>query len=572
VTGDPAVPPDSAHSLLERLNAATHRFSAEDRETKAAALRFLEALEIPDADSLIALHESLCFLQAYPDDPEVLRLVEEHLGSFPARVDRLQAIARPADLKRLRDTGIIHTPVFYPYPYPIARWLATHFPQAVEIDWEDEAGIEKIRSFLPHLVHDAEQAALDDERLSLREWLRAVKGTREVSDLQCLLELLDRPGLSFQSRRYLYESAELLLRWELGDGAPSRTRAKVPAGRIFYHQGPLRRSGMDFPAEIRTPLPWIRAASPGTGERLLHAFRGALSVRNRELHPLNYANPEDVFSADGGRGLQIILVGMAPEHRLLLEGYYSFLVLKNGVPVSYGGGAALFDRLEIAGNIFESFRQGESVYLYTQVFRAYRRLCGSRHFLVERYQVGYENREALESGAFWFYHKLGFRPTDPQVLALSEAEHRRIMADPGYRSPREVLEQLAESDLTLRLDGEGEAPFQHLSLGRIGMLVTRTVSRRFAGDRAAAVRWARRRVCRNLGIPRSTSWSEPEQAALDRLSPILALIPDLPRWSPAEKRALVRIIRAKGGNREAPYIRLLRQHHRLARSLHALAN
>ena len=56
------------------------------------------------------------------------------------------------------------------------------------------------------------------------------------------------------------------------------------------------------------------------------------------------------------------------------------------------------------------------------------------------------------------------------------------------------------------------------------------------------------------------------------MAPILALIPDLDRWRPGEKRALVRIIRAKGGRSEAAYVGLLRGHARLARSLHALAD
>jgi hypothetical protein len=106
----------------------------------------------------------------------------------------------------------------------------------------------------------------------------------------------------------------------------------------------------------------------------------------------------------------------------------------------------------------------------------------------------------------------------------------------------------------------------------LGLLATQHITRNFHGDRKAAVRAARRAVIRTLGIPRWRCWSAPERMALERLSPILVLIPDLPRWAPAEKRALVRIIKAKGGRREAAYIGLLREHHRLARSLRKLAN
>ena len=56
------------------------------------------------------------------------------------------------------------------------------------------------------------------------------------------------------------------------------------------------------------------------------------------------------------------------------------------------------------------------------------------------------------------------------------------------------------------------------------------------------------------------------------MAPILVLIPEIARWTRAEKRALVRIIRAKGGRSEAAYVGLLRGHARLARTLHLLAD
>jgi hypothetical protein len=276
--------------------------------------------------------------------------------------------------------------------------------------------------------------------------------------------------------------------------------------------------------------------------------------------------------ADAGRGLQILLVGVIPEFRLPLEAYYTFLVLKNGVPVGYGGGGPLFDRLEIAGNIFEAFRQGESAYIFSQVFRTYRQLCGSRYFLVPRYQVGFENEEALQSGAFWFYHKLGFRPLDPRVRALSEEEQREIRADSAYRSSPKTLRRLAQSDMVLILDGDGGDPPRDLQPGHIGLLVTREIAQEFSGDRPAAVRAAARQVSRVLGCSGWRGWPAPQRLAMERLAPILALIPDLERWTAAERRALVRIIRAKGAERQAAYIRLLRGHRRLARSLYDLAD
>jgi hypothetical protein len=212
------------------------------------------------------------------------------------------------------------------------------------------------------------------------------------------------------------------------------------------------------------------------------------------------------------------------------------------------------------------------VHIFAQVFRTYRQLCVSRYFLVPRYQVGYENEEALQSGAFWFYHKLGFRPVERRILALSEDEHRKIKADPAYRSPRKTLQRLAQSDMVLTLDGDGGSPPRDLQQGNIGLLVTREIGRKFAGNRLAAVQEATRRVSRALGCSGWRRWSAPQRLAMEWLAPILALVPDLERWTSAEKRGLVRIIRAKGGTRQAAYIRLLQGHRRLARSLYALAD
>ncbi len=565
--------PGAIDELLGRLNTAKNRFSPADREMKVAILRTLRDREIHAVSSLIQFHEILCFLRAYPDAPEVLRLVEGLLGGFASRVDLVKKHARPTDLKRLQDTGIAHTTVYYPYPHAMARWLVEWYPEDVEVDWGDEEGIGSIRAMLPLVVAYAENDALDDERVPLRDWISAAKGARGMSDLRWLLEVLDRSPLPPQIIRSLYDGAQLLLGWELRDATASRTLARFPGGRIFYHRGPLRRGQIDFWREVRRPLPALTPVPRRTAEALIHVFRSALSVRNRELHPLLYANSQDVWLAEAPRGLRIVLVGVLPEFRLPLEGYYSFLVLKNAVPVSYGGGGPLLDRLEIAGNIFESFRQGESVYIFSQVFRVFHQLCGSTYFFVPRYQVGYENTEALKSGAFWFYHKLGFRPEDPAILSLSEEEQTKIKADPSYRSPRNTLERLAESDMAFTLKTKrGHGTPRVLQPGDLGFLVTRKMARRFTGDRSAFQPAAARQVARILGIPGWQAWPAPERLALERLSPLLVLIPDLAHWTRVEKWALVRLIRAKGAKSELPYVRLLRGHARLTRSLIGLAH
>jgi hypothetical protein len=271
-----------------------------------------------------------------------------------------------------------------------------------------------------------------------------------------------------------------------------------------------------------------------------------------------------------GRGLTVALIGIRPGRRLPLEAYYAFLALKNGVPVGYGGGWFLFGSLDWAMNIFPSFRQGESAFLATQVLRVYRRVFGMRTVVIDRYQLGHENPEALASGAFYFYHRLGFRPRDRAVLRVLDAELARRAEAPAYRSPRAALRRLAGAEVYLTLAGGHAAPERRLRAAEVATLVTRAVGQGFEGDRRRALRECAGRVGRALGASDRASWTPAERRAFAELALVVALLPDLGRWPRAARRALAATMRAKGGPSERAYARRLAAHRRLRAALEAL--
>ena len=272
-----------------------------------------------------------------------------------------------------------------------------------------------------------------------------------------------------------------------------------------------------------------------------------MATRLRELFAFSHANADDVLVADPGRGLRIALIGLVPRARLPLHGYYAYLALKNGVPVSYGAGWQVFGVLEAAANVFESFRRGESAFIVSQVLRAYRQAFGMRRIVIDPYQIGRDNPEALATGAFYFYRRLGFRSLDPGVERLARAEDAVIRARPAYRSTRTVLRQLASSEIGLSLDGRAVEPGSGVTASRLGALVTRHVARQFGGDRPAAVRRATRQVASALGVRDWARWSADERQGFAQLAPVIALIPDLARWPAAERHRLAAAMRAKGG-------------------------
>jgi hypothetical protein len=295
-----------------------------------------------------------------------------------------------------------------------------------------------------------------------------------------------------------------------------------------------------------------------------------MATRFRELFAFSYANVDDILVADPGRGLRVALIGILPRFRLPLHGYYAYLALKNGVPVGYGGGWQLFGALEVGVNIFESFRRGESAFIVSQVLRAYHQAFRMRVVVVDPYQIGHDNQEALESGAFYFYRHLGFRPRDPAVRRLADAEQDKIDRDASYRTPPTVLEQLARSEVYLSLSGREPETARRLTASALAALVTAHIARRFEGDRRAAAREAIARVQRALGIRRRRDWPAHEWRAFEDLAPVATLIPDLERWPAADRQRLVDVMRAKGGPSESRYVRLLDGHTRLRKSLEAL--
>jgi len=451
----------------------------------------------------------------------------------------------------------------------MARWLAARFPRDAEVAWATFADADRLDETLSLLATTAEGDAFSEGGMGWRRWLRVAKGGRRLTDLQLLLEVFARTGLPAETRDWLFESLALPILWRPRGAA--RTLARVPSRRVFFHTAGLERGAGDLVEALTSRLPRLAPAPRALADALVNLARVAMATRQRELHAFSYPNPDDVWLADVGRGLRLAFIGIEPDFRLPLEGYYAFLALKNGVPVSYGGGWELFGTLDFAVNVFASFRQGESAYLATQLLRAYRRIFGMRTIVVDRYQLGHESTEALRSGSFYFYHRLGFRPRDPAVIRVLDTERAKIAADPAYRSPVPVLKRLAADEVFLPLPGGHAAPEQRLRATEVSALVARAIARDFGGDRIRAARDSAERVGEALGATHRAAWSPAERRAFERMSLVAALIADLPAWSPAERRALVAVMRAKGGGTEMRYARLLDGHRRLRRSLEALA-
>ncbi len=380
----------------------------------------------------------------------------------------------------------------------------------------------------------------------------------------------------------LYNGLNLPIRWDLGGGgglgkaasaaSASRTLLRMPGERPYFQRGPLRGRTRHLAAEIARPLKRVRPAGRSRARAWIDCVRCALSVRERELYPIALASEGEVYEVPVGRGVRIVLFGMLAERRLPIETDYGAFVVRNGMPIGYGVAALLFDRVEIAVNIFPTFRQGESSFVFEQFARLFRHQFGSRVFLVERYQLGHENDEGLDAGSFWFYYKLGFRPVDPKVRALADAEASRLARERGARTGRRMLKRLARSNVAFAPDGALPSAEREISLTRIGLAVSRSIEERFAGDKRQAERVCAGEAAKILGASGRGEWSADERAAFARLSPLVVILPGIEGWPARDRRALIRLLRAKGSRLEGTYAILACGNARFQGALEALGS
>ena len=543
-------------ALLRELRRLRTCYDAATSHRKRALLgQALRSMPYSPA-ALRGLHELLLFLAAYPDDPATHALAERGLRDIAALMEKGTKSALGRLRRALDDSGIAGTRLHCGFSRDLCDWLAGRFGDAVSIDFEslDEA---KLDALLGLLAARSEQDGLLEATLSTREWLERACGPQPP--LRWLTQRLAQLGLPEDAADALFDAPDVRVVWRLS-GPASRTCGRLPAGGgdVFTQRGtPLVRH-VDVAEIVRKPLTPQRPVGRHAAEGLIAAARLALAVRGRETDPVTYADEREVTRVRLERGLEVVLFGMRPERRLPIESYFGYLLARNGVPLGYGGGWVLFDRCEIGVHIFDTFRGGESALAFAQVLRVYHQHYRVRQFVVDPFQFGAGNEEGLQSGAFWFYDRLGFRHADPTLRAIAARERERIRQDRRYRSPAAVLRRLSRGTLLYTVPGCG--PVRPVpDLPRLGLHVSGHVAKRYDGDRERAVREAGRRWRRRLGLTASCRrWPQAEREAFDALSLLLESL-DYRPGDRAERRRLAAVLRAKGGPRERRYVLALRR-------------
>jgi len=568
----------SLDQLLSSLDAGRYLFGPSDASRTLRSLRALERVRFSDPACLIRFHELVLFIRAFPQNAAVLRAAERILDDFHKRVEIIRnSGADMSDFDTFEHAGIAGTTMEDTLSFDVARWLVRRMPGQVEIAWENyepgrELGTIGPR-FMPLLADDADVEA----DTPWRTWLESAGGKARTAEW--LLGRFERLTLPDRQKAELYESLRIPLRWNLRNAAFSRTRNAGPARKIFYHRAPLTtRSQVSLAGELARRPPSFQRVSLREGGTIVEMIREVMLVRYRELYGTTLADPRSVVRVDlghgdsGRRGVSIYLWNLPPKRRLPLRAYVAGFTLKNGVPINYIEAIGLCEWMEVGFNTFYTFRGGEAGWIYAQVLRSLCAYMGTTVISVYPYQIGHDNEEAIESGAFWFYRKLGFRPGRADLLDLVRREEEKIAASANlesanqYRTPARTLRRIAAGHVFYELPGTEARAWDRFSTRNLGLRVNRRMARGFGGDGDRVREKARRALERSLGVSTSR-WPALERGVFDNFALVLEETRGWGSWTRQEKAELVRTIRAKAKPDEMLYLHLTQRHERLRKEL-----
>ena len=515
-----------------------------------------------DAQSLIRFHDLLLFFRAFPPGQNVLRLAESLLQTFEPGVKAVLAAGGQAhDFAPEEVVGIAGTVVEATFSYPMVCWLVERHPKALSIQWDDYERETQRAVIWPRFFPLMEEDSLTEANVPYLEWLKAARGRQD--ELPWLVRQFQRLRIAEKEKAALYDSLEIMVRWDMSGSRASRTLARKPVRDFYFHREPLlQRRQVSLAEEFARPRLPIKILSRRDAERTLDLVKEATGVRYRELYGTANADPAWVVQANPGRGVEIYFWGLPAEKRLPLRAYLAGFTVKNGVPINYVECISLFDWTEIGFNTFPAYRDGETAWIYAQHLRLLRQLHGVNAISVYPYQIGDGNEEAIASGAFWFYRKMGFRSMDPALEKLAQAEERKIQAKPGYRTSARVLRRLSKSHVVYELPEAERSAWDRFAMRNIGFAVQRRMARDFGGDANAMRKAAVASLARAIKLDPSRLKPQAQVAFAD-FATAISLTPDFSRWASGDKDTLRQIIAAKSAKTELRYQGLLQKHARL---------
>ncbi len=464
----------SFSTLLKQFKTIVLVFDEDSCSQKSNLLKLISQSEWKNATQLIDYHELLLFLASHPSSNQITRIVENELN----RIARYLKNCSTAEISKYNDSGLPYTNLITRYSHDLLQFILHDHSIKMSFDSFDELGVDLntlLKFTLPALEKDETTAGLENDEL-----MNAL-GISKKNYIQFLIsefsKLNDQPAI----KDYLWESMKIFIHIESRSKLFSRSYNRIEIESVFYQDQLLKK--FDSQKVIETSLPNPIQLSQAQLEHVATVIRHSLTLTLRETDPSTYMDLSTLRLFQLDRGITIAIYGMNEYRQLPLQSYIGYTLFKNGFPAAYGGSWIFGERAMFGLNIFEAFRGGESGYMMCQLLRVYKQVFKLTYIEVEPYQYGLDNPDGIQSGAFWFYYRYGFRPVDSTLFQLAQREQIKIKNKQGYRSKENILLEFTISNIALQF--EKKIP---PDLGKVKSEVTKMIAYLFNGDRVEALK------------------------------------------------------------------------------------
>ena len=462
----------SINNLIKKLGLLSNRFDEVSRIEKKIYLDKLAILPLDGSKSLVNYAETLLFLCAYPGDADLLLKTERELA-------RLTSILKKNKIKyekELLNSGLPFTKFVSSFSHDFLNWLIENSELQFEIDRFENTTFtlnEVLKLTLPSLEKSETTAELSD--IDLLDVLLVKKKNRISFLLNELGKLNETPYI----KDHFFDGLGLYTGFTNESKDFSLLYNRLPERASYFHKDLIK--SFDHAGLFDYSLPAPQSMNAAQLKKVISVVKNSMALTDRETDPVTYLDDRSLRLYHLERGISVAIYGMIPERQLPLESYVGYTLFKNGFPAAYGGGWVFGKSANFGINIFESFRGGESGYMMCQLLRVYKQVFNLSYFEVEPYQFGLDNPEGIASGAFWFYYRYGFRPSNKKLGAIAELEYKKIKKDREYRTKKEVLIRFTESSMVLQLGKK--IP---VKVPDITSCVIKTIHKVYDGDRTKA--------------------------------------------------------------------------------------
>lgn len=531
---------------LGRLRALLFGFDKANEEEKIHLLDELLLYRHSKADTFKQCHQLLMGMMAYPGSKKLLDRTAKTLSGLLAQLGK-----NPSLQQKLPGTGFLHTVVECNFSYAKTLYLVNRFPGQISIH-SASSGIETQKAALKLLLPEVEYSTIHEGEKDLKKRLTRFNDPKKQTDLEWLLQLIHESNHELKTKAFIYNQLGIFIQWQISNETDSVSFLRGAYLPVYVHTKPIDKK-TELQEIIRKKLPAPATLSLKEKQQLIHSAKMTLTYLYRETEPFTNANEEDITLFQLDKGLSVVLFGSTVEKRYSLESYIGYLVLKNNIPASYGGGWIFGERSQFGINILESFRGGESGLIICELLRVYHQYFGVTRFVVKPYQFGLHNMEAIKTGAFWFYYKLGFRPEDQALRELALKEELAKQTDPKYKSEVATLKKYTKSNLALTLSPTSYPDYDSEELSK---KITGYINTHFNGNRQKALSACFKQLKESLGID-TKAWKREDIAYAKEVSILFCLKPNAGQWIRKNKKNILQFILLKSAKTELPWIKHL---------------